>query len=215
VPPQDYDTIVSLMSNLEFFINDTTDNLDALVKMAIVHHQFETIHPFYDANGRTGRIMNILHLILTGLLDFPILYLSRYIIQYKTDYYRLLQAVRLENKWEEWILYILEGVRQTASETVILIGEIRALMNRYKKEIREQLPKIYSKDLLENLFKHPYTKIDYLQKDVNRHYMTSRKYLEQLCEAGFLEKVLIGRENFYLNRPLFDLFTTPRTKPLQ
>ena len=185
-PPQDYDTIVKLMSNLELFINDKEDDLDALVKMAIIHHQFETIHPFYDGNGRTGRIINILYLILMGLLDFPILYLSRYIIQHKSEYYRLLQAVRNEGKWEEWILYMLEGVKQTAKETVILIGEIRQLMDRYKREIREKLPKIYSKDLLENLFKHPYTKIEYLQKDLMCSDRTTIKYLQELTAAGFL-----------------------------
>lgn len=209
-PPQDYDTIVALMSNLEKFMNDNEDSTDKLVKMAIIHQQFETIHPFYDGNGRTGRIINILYLVMSGLLDFPILYLSRYIIEHKTDYYRLLQTVRTDNTWEDWILYMLEGVKETSRETVILIGKIRALMDSYKREIREKLPKIYSKDLLENLFKHPYTKIDYLQNDLNKHYLTSRKYLELLCEYGFLEKYTIGRDNFYLNPPLFELFLAQR-----
>lgn len=206
-PPQDYDTIVTLMSNLERFINNVEDDTDSLVKMAIIHHQFETIHPFYDGNGRTGRIINVLFLVLSGLLDFPVLYLSRYIIQNKAEYYRLLQVTREKDTWEEWILYMLEGIKQTANETIVLIGEIRALMDKYKREIRQKLPKIYSKDLLENLFKHPYTKIEHLQQDVNKHYLTARNYLEQLCEYGFLEKYSIGKHNYYLNRPLFELFT--------
>jgi Fic family protein len=214
IPPQDYDTIVLLMTNLEKFINDMQDETDPLVKMAIIHYQFETIHPFYDGNGRTGRIINMLYLVLSDLLDFPILYLSRYIIQNKSDYYRLLQSVRNENTWEEWILYMLEGVKQTSRETIVLIREIRILMDRYKREIREKLPKIYSKDLLENLFKHPYTKIDYLQKDVNKHYLTARNYLEQLCHHGFLEKYAVREHNYYLNRPLFDLFVLRSTEHL-
>ena len=204
-PPQDYDTIVALMSNLEKFINNTDDEIDKLVKMAIIHHQFETIHPFYDGNGRTGRIINILYLVMSDLLDYPILYLSRYIIKHKADYYLLLQTVRTDGAWEEWILYMLEGVKQIAAETIALINEIRALMNSYKQDIKAKLPKIYSKDLLENLFKHPYTKIDYLQGDLLLSKTTVIRYLKELTEGGFLEKYKLGKETFYLNRPLFDL----------
>ncbi len=207
-PPQDYDTIVSLMSNLEKYMNDADDQTDYLVKMAIIHQQFEMIPPFYDGNGRTGRIINILYLVLNGLLDFPILYLSRYIIQTKSTYYSLLREFRNHENgiWEDWILYMLEGIKQTSQETIILIDQIRQLMDRYKREIREKLPKIYSKDLLENLFKHPYTKIEYLQNDIHKHYQTARSYLEMLSEHGFLEKYNLGKQNYYLNRPLFDLF---------
>lgn len=209
-PPESYDTIVDLMSNLEKFINyDELADLDPLVKMAIIHYQFESIHPFYDGNGRTGRILNVLYLVLKDLLDVPILYLSRYIILHKDDYYQLLQDLRNkpDETWEIWILYMLEAIQKTAQETIILIGAIRQLMNQYKHEIRTKLPKIYSKDLLENLFKHPYTKIGYLRQDIDKHYMTARTYLEQLCEHGFLEKHTFGKHNYYLNRPLFELFT--------
>ena len=206
-PPQDYDTIVSLMGNLEKYINENNaTDPDPLVKMAIIHFQFESIHPFYDGNGRTGRIINILYLTMKGLLDLPILYLSRYIIQHKADYYRLLQEVRTKGSWEEWVLYMLDGVADTAKETIGLIGQIRQLMDDYKHEIRAQFPRIYSKDLLENLFKHPYTKIDYLQNDLGVSYLTARKYLETLNEANFLKKYQLGKYNIYINEPLFNLF---------
>lgn len=212
-PPQHYDEIVQLMGNLEQYINDGLESeVDPLVKMAIIHHQFESIHPFYDGNGRTGRIINILYLCLRGLLDNPILYLSRYIIRTKADYYRLLNQINiadehnLQASWETWILYMLKGVTETSKETIALIKAIRTLMKQYKAEIRAQHPKIYSKDLLENLFKHPYTKIEYLQGDIQKQYKTSRKYLEILTESGFLQKEQIGRTNYYINPPLWDLF---------
>lgn len=194
------------MNNLEFFINDDENEIDNLVKMAIIHFQFETIHPFYDGNGRTGRIINVLYLVLKGLLDFPILYLSRYITENKQVYYQLLQTTRTNNTWEEWILFMLEGIKQTSKKAIVLISEIRLLMDKYKAEIREKLPKIYSKDLLENLFKHPYTKVDYLKQDLMCSDRTTLKYLKELVEAGFLEKYKVGRSVFYLNKPLFDLF---------
>lgn len=206
-PPQDHDTIVQLMSNLEKYLNeDTPDDPDKLVKMAIIHYQFESIHPFYDGNGRTGRIINILYLTMNRLLDLPILYLSRYIIDNKRDYYRLLQEVRTDEKWEEWILYILEGITLTAKETIALIGKIRDLMLQFKTRIREQYPKIYSKDLLETLFKHPYTKIEHLQSDLNISYDKARSYLEKLSESGYLEKKQMGKVNIYINIDLYNLF---------
>src|SRR5690606_18471823 len=139
-PPQDYETIVALMTNLEKYINDNSlEDVHPLVKMAVIHFQFETIHPFYDGNGRTGRIINILYLTLNGLLDLPILYLSRYIIQHKPDYYRLLQDVRDKSSWEEWILFMLDSIEQTAKETILLVHNINKLMEEYKTVIREQL----------------------------------------------------------------------------
>jgi Fic family protein len=206
-PPQDHETIVRLMSNLEKYINENEpDDPSILVKMAIIHYQFESIHPFYDGNGRTGRIINILHLTMNGLLDFPILYLSRYIINNKQDYYRLLQEIRTNSKWEEWILFMLEGVASTAKETIALISQIRGLMLQYKTAIRERFPRIYSKDLLETLFKHPYTKIEHLQLDLAISYDRARNYLEKLSEAGILEKQQIGKGSLYINRSLYNLF---------
>ena len=206
-PPQDNAEIVVLMENLVQFINDSIDNeLDPLVKMAIIHHQFESIHPFYDGNGRTGRIINILYLVVQDLLDLPILYLSRYIIDNKADYYRLLQQVRDTGNWEEWLLYILAGVEETAKETIYLIAEIKKLMHDFKKRLRLELPKIYSQDLLNNLFRHPYTKIEFLTSELMISRLTASKYADQLVEKGFLEKQRIGRSNFYVNAPLYALF---------
>lgn len=205
-PPQDYDTILSLMGNLETFINDdTVMDADPLVKMAIIHHQFESIHPFYDGNGRTGRIINILFLIQKNLLDIPVLYLSRYIIKHKNDYYRLLQKVRQTGEWEEWILYMLDGIEQTANESIILIGHIKKLMQDYKDTLRTKLPKLYSQDLLNNLFQYPYTKIEYMERDLDISRSTAIRYLTELEKLGLLVKQKIGRDNFYINEPLFKL----------
>ncbi len=180
-PPQDYDSIKNLMDNLVAFMNDEEmSDIDALIKMAIVHHRFETIHPFYDGNGRTGRIINILYLVKEDLLTLPILYLSRYIIQYKADYYKLLQQVRKDGNWEPWILYMLKGVEETAKQTLYIIEGIKKLMQEYKNRIRTELPKIYSQDLLNNLFKHPYTKIEFLERDLTVKRKTAAKYLNQL-----------------------------------
>lgn len=205
-PPQDEMQIRSFMSNLEKFINeDTLSDLDPLIKMAIIHHQFESIHPFYDGNGRTGRIINILYLVKCNLLDMPILYLSRYINQKKGEYYRLLQAVRTHQSWEEWVLYMLEGVEQTARQTTRLIQEMKDLMQHHKHKMRDELPKIYSQDLLNNLFRHPYTKIDFVMQELQVHRNTATKYLEELVRIGLLAKHKIAKDNFYLNSALFDL----------
>ena len=143
-PPQDSNEILNLMGNLEKFINDEEfSKLDSLVKMAVIHYQFESIHPFYDGNGRTGRIINILYLVQQGLLDIPILYLSRFIVKSKADYYKVLQNVRTQNDWESLILYLLEGIEITAKQTIRLIIEIKELMQSYKIKLRTALPKIY------------------------------------------------------------------------
>jgi Fic family protein len=205
-PPQDEAQIRLLMNNLEKFINDDAmSDIDPLVKMAIIHHQFESIHPFYDGNGRTGRIINILYLVKNNLLDSPVLYLSRYINQKKNEYYRLLQAVRTHQSWEEWALYMLEGIEQTSRQTIFLIQGMRDLMQHHKHKIREELPKIYSQDLLNNLFRHPYTKIDFVVQELQVHRNTAMKYLEDLVRIGLLAKHRIAKENFYLNSALFDL----------
>jgi len=207
-PPQHSDEIKKLMANLEKFINDNDfSDLDPLTKMAVIHYQFESIHPFYDGNGRTGRIINILYLVLQGLLDIPVLYLSRYITQNKTDYYKALQGVRTHNDWETMILYLLKGVEVTAEQTIGLITDIKNVMQDYKTRIRTELPKIYSQDLINNLFKNPYTKIEFLQNDLKVSYLTARKYLEILAEKGYLFKVQIGKSSYYINEPLLNVFT--------
>lgn len=194
------------MNNLEEFIND--DNLcdwDPLTKMAVIHHQFESIHPFYDGNGRTGRIINILYLVKHGLLDTPVLYLSRFINQSKGEYYRLLQSVRDDEDWEQWIVYILDGIEQTSHQTVNLILGIKNLMQVQKNKMRDELPKIYSHDLLNNLFRHPYTKIDFVMQELQVTRKTAMKYLEELVRIGLLSKQKKWKENFYVNEALFDL----------
>ncbi|HEV7346781.1 Fic family protein [Telluribacter sp.] len=214
-PPQEPQVIVELMRNLERFIND--DSLldaDPLVKMAVIHYQFESIHPFYDGNGRTGRIINILYMVLKELLNLPVLYLSRYIIQHKVGYYQCLQAVRDRQDWENWILYMLDGVEQTARETIILVQEIRELMQHYKQELRRHFPKLYSQDLLNNLFQHPYTKIEFLMDDLRVTRITATRYLELLTEKGFVIKQKIGRSNYYINQPLLSLFLKASTSAI-
>ena len=203
-PPQDYETIQKLLDNLEQFINEPSD-VDPLVNMAIIHYQFETIHPFYDGNGRTGRIINILYLILKDLLDIPILYLSRYIIQNKSDYYKLLQEVRTEDKMEEWIVYMLEGVEQTSIQTVELIENIYELMEETTQELKNKLPNIYSKDLIEILFTHPYTKIDFLVNRLSVTRKTASSYLKQLESIKIVNSVKIGRSKYFINIKLFKL----------
>jgi Fic family protein len=210
-PPQDLDTIISLMNNLETFINDDKMmEADPLIKMAIIHHQFESIHPFYDGNGRTGRIINILYLVQKGLLHLPVLYLSQYIIKHKSDYYRLLQEVREEGKWEEWVLFMLNGIEKTAAASVTLIASIKELMQHYKHQIRSNHSKLYSQDLLNNLFKYPYTKIEFLQNDLQISRSTAIRYLDTLVNAGFLTKHKVGRDNFFLNTKLFELLAGDR-----
>ncbi len=213
-PPQDGQLIVELMSNLEQFIND--DELcpiDPLVKMAIIHHQFESIHPFYDGNGRTGRIVNILYLVTSGLLDLPILYLSRYITHNKAEYYERIQAIRNATgdnsaQWEEWILYMLRGVEQTAEETITLVKNIGNLMTKYKSIIRPAFGRKYSHELLNGLFYHPYTKIGHLESNMQVSRQTAAKYLDKLASLGLLQKERMGKENYYINTQLMEFFLT-------
>ncbi len=203
VPPQEAGEIVRHMTALERFINDDAAcDLDPLIKMAVIHHQFESIHPFSDGNGRVGRILNVLYLVRSGLLDTPILYLSRAINRSKNEYYRLLQAVREDEAWEEWVLYILHAVSETAQATLQLITGIGDLMLEMKHEMRGKLPRVYSQDLLNNLFRHPYTKIDYVQRDLQVTRQTVARYLDQLTEEGFVTKFRVGRGNYYINHRL-------------
>lgn len=206
-PPQYPEEIKSLMANLEKFINDRSlCDFDPLVKMSVIHFQFESIHPFYDGNGRTGRIINILYLIREKLQDLPILYLSKYIIRNKPDYYRLLQEVRETGNWEEWLLFMIRGIETTARETIDLILQIRELMMHYKNTLRRNY-KFYSQDLLNNLFKHPYTKIEFIQRDLNVSRITAANYLNQLAGDNLLTKKKLGTGNYYINGPLFELLT--------
>ena len=198
-PPQEPAEIVALMSDLERFINDSElFAVDPLIKMALIHHQFESIHPFYDGNGRTGRILNVLYLVKEGLLDIPVLYLSSHIVRTKADYYRLLQTVRVEDRWEDWVLYMLEAVEQTAVQAIATIQAIKTALQDYKHRIRADY-KFYSQDLINNLFTHPYTKIEFVQRDLQVSRITATKYLEALTEGSFVQKQKMGRGNYYVN----------------
>jgi Fic family protein len=206
-PPQDYQTIVDLMSNLEKYINDNAlSDLDPLIKMAVIHFQFESIHPFYDGNGRTGRIINVLYLVLQNLLDLPILYLSKFMISNKSDYYKKIQAVRDHKNIEDWILFVLDGVEQTAIDTIQTITQIQSLLLKQKHQIRKNY-KFYSQDLLNNLFKHPYTKIEFVEKDLKVSRITAANYLNTLSDDGILTKKKLGVTNYYINHELFDILT--------
>jgi len=204
-PPDNESTIRILLKNLEEYINTNTLT-DPLVKMAVMHYQFESIHPFYDGNGRTGRILNVLYLINEGLLNSPILYLSRYIIRNRPSYYELLQSVRTENTWEEWITFMLTAVEQTAAQTLETIEDIVALMEKTIEHARESLPKTtYSKELIELLFVQPYIKIDHLVRKNIAERRTASKYLKQLKDIGVLESFRLWKDTIYVNHELMEL----------
>lgn len=208
IPPQEGPLVAELMGSLERYINeDEFCDLDPIVKMAIIHHQFESIHPFPDGNGRIGRIINVLYLTRQGLLDIPILYLSRYITSQKGEYYRLLQVVRETGDWEEWLLYMLRAVADTSIETLDIVEQIRGLMAAYKQRLRKDHDKIYSQDLLNTLFRYPYTKIELVQRELGKTRQTAAKYLGELCESGLLSKHRFGKSNYYINDRLAALFS--------
>jgi Fic family protein len=203
-PPQHYDEIMTCLTNLFNYINDDSlEDYDYLVKMALIHYQFESIHPFYDGNGRSGRILNVLYLVLKDLLELPILYVSRYIIKHKSDYYRLLQEVRTKENYTEWILFMLDAVEVTANNSCDLIDSIETMMNNTQKLIQQKLPKIYSKDLVETLFLHPYTKIEFLVDRLNVTRKTASKYLKELATIGILKEIKKGRNRYFINIELF------------
>jgi Fic family protein len=203
--PPDPADIPGQMDTLQRFINDDALFVaDPLIKMALIHHRFETIHPFYDGNGRTGRIINVLYLVKQGLLDIPVLYMSRHIVRTKADYYRLLQDVRERDAWEDWVFYMLEAVDQTARDGLTTIIAIREALLDYKRRIRAQF-KFYSQDLINSLFTHPYTKIQFIETDLGVSRLTATKYLNTLTDAGFLRKERLGRANYYVNLALFSI----------
>ena len=202
-PPSGEQEILRLMGNLMEYINQPDNQVDPLIKLAVIHYQFESIHPFYDGNGRTGRIINVLYLVLQEILDSPILYLSKYINKNKTGYYTLLQEVRTKENWEDWIIYMLTGLEETAVESLHMVKQISKVMANMSEEIKTALPKIHSKELLELLFYEFYTKIDYIGKGLNVSRKTASVYLIALEEAGFLTSQKIGKEKIYLNNRLY------------
>jgi len=209
VPPQSATKIQEHMSELEKYINAddvVTLELDPLIRLAIIHHQFESIHPFSDGNGRLGRLINVLFLVKEGLLETPILYLSRYITDHKDDYYRLLQHTRDTKEWEPWLLFMLDAVAKTSEQTTILIGQIKALMGAYKEDMRSNLKSIYSQDLLNNLFRHPYTRIEYVMDELDVSRPTATRYLRALVNEGLLSELKVGHKKYFINEPLATLF---------
>ncbi len=207
-PPQNLVDILEQMKNLEQFINDRAmSDFDPLVKMAIIHHQFESIHPFFDGNGRTGRILNILYLIAENILEIPILYLSRYITKNKAKYYSLLQKVRDEESWEEWIVFMLEALETTARQTIITIEHIKAIMAEYKTILKDKEPKLYSHELINTIFSHPYTKIEFIILNTKVSRLTASKHLQKLVKIGLLELKKYKNTNYYLNTKLLNILT--------
>lgn len=212
--PPEPQFIVPLMTELERFIDDDAlSALDPLIKMALIHHQFESIHPFYDGNGRTGRIINVLYLVKEKLLEIPALYMSRYIIQTKGEYYSLLQAVRDNDAWEAWVFYMLTAVEATAREGIGTVVAIRRAMLDMKHAMRSRHKRIYSQDLLNLLFSHPYTKIQFVQHELDISRITATKYLDTLADDDFLVKVRSGRSNYYINSALVDILTGTAPQP--
>jgi Fic family protein len=205
-PPVGQKRLQKMLDNWAEFMNRHTD-IDPLVRMAVQHYQFEAIHPFADGNGRTGRILNILFLVEHGLLDSPILYLSRFIISNKAAYYLLLKDVTHEQKWEPWISFILEGVEETCVWTTEKIKAIRELMVHTARYVQKGLPKIYSWELVELLFKQPYCRIGNLvDADIAKR-QTASVYLKQLCDLGVLKEIKRGRENIFVHPKYIELLT--------
>lgn len=209
-PPENHAEIIDLMTNLETYMNSLDMDYDALIQLAVIHYQFETIHPFYDGNGRTGRILNILYLVLKNRLDTPILYLSSYINKNKKAYYEGLQQVRDSNNWEQWVLYILEGIKITSYNTLNIMKDITTLIESMILDVKNRLPNIYSMELIDAIFYEVYTKISFVEKGVGVTRKTASSYLVELERAGFLVSEKIGREKIYLNKKLFDLIKKAR-----
>ena len=209
-PPLPNELLPLLDNFLHIFNVDDAWEIDPLVKMAILHYQFESIHPFYDGNGRTGRILNVLYLIHENLLEYPVLYLSRFININKSLYYKYLQAVRdcsNEEAWEDYLLFMLEGIERTSKLTSNIVLGLKEMMNAYKHEIRSKHPSFYSQDLINSLFFFPYTKINILKERLDVAYLTARKYLDSLVDDGLLQKIRLGRDNYYVNIGIMNLLS--------
>ena len=213
-PPEDPAEVATLMRSLLHFVNDDSpDSLDPLIRMALFHFQFESIHPFSDGNGRVGRILNVLYLTKMGLLDAPILYLSRMILHTKERYYQLFLSVQKEGAWEDWVLYMLSVVEDTSKGTLHLVVGIRQLMADYKSQLREHLPKLYSQDLLNILFQHPYTRVQHIQHELGVSRATATRWLGLLANAGLVEKRRVGRGDYYVNAKLCELLLEASNRP--
>jgi Fic family protein len=205
-PPEGESVIRDKLRALENFMH-ANDELDPLIKMALMHYQFEAIHPFPDGNGRTGRILNILYLVDQGLLNLPVLYLSRHIIDHKAAYYEGLRRVTEEGAWQDWVLFMLDAVEQTSVRTHRQITDILALMEAVREQVQREAASIYSKDLIEQIFKQPYCKIQFLEQAGMGTRQTCAKYLRELEKLGILTGQKIGREMYFINNKLFKLLS--------
>ncbi len=203
-PPQDKVEILDLLTN---FINhfNQRDDLSPLINLAILHYQFESIHPFYDGNGRTGRILNILYLILNELIDVPILYLSSYIIANKPEYYRLLNQINSTGIWEEWIIFMLKAIESTSKNTIVKITNIKSQLDSTILKVQEKAPKVYRKELVELLFEQPYSKIEFVVNKLRVERKAASRYLKELEDIGILESQKVGRETLYINKELIEI----------
>lgn len=207
-PPEGEAVIRDKLANLEQFLYpEPDDGLDPLIRLAVMHYQFEAIHPFPDGNGRTGRILNILLLVEHKLLDIPVLYLSRYILENRASYYEGLRRVTEEGAWEDWVLYILKAIETTARETQDRVQQILALMENVRLEVQEKAPRIYSKDLIEIVFRHPYCKIKFVEEAAKTTRQTASAYLKVLSELGILRLHKMGRDVYYINDQLLQVLT--------
>lgn len=216
-PPESESRIRDLLANWEQFLNEAdeadpthADALDPLIRMSVAHYQFEAIHPFTDGNGRSGRVLNSLYLVEQGLLPIPILYLSRYVIAHKSDYYRLLLEITRKNDqdgWEEWLLFLLRGVEETAAWTAAKISAIRDLSEQAARTVRENLPKIYSRELIDVVFEQPYCRISNLVDAEIAGRQAASRYLKALVSIGILREQTSGREKLFVNTKLLDLLT--------
>ena len=204
-PPQDKQEILDLLTNFINYYNQNEQDLSPLINLAILHYQFESIHPFYDGNGRTGRIMNILYLILNGLIEIPILYLSSYIIENKEDYYKLLNQTNRTGEWEEWIMFMLKAVEVTSLQAIEKINKIRQLLEKTIEKVQLGSPKIYKKELVELLFDQPYSKIEFVVNHLQVERKAASRYLKELEKTGILKSEKIGRETLYINKELIEI----------
>jgi len=206
-PPDGEDTIRRLLENYELYFNNFSDDVDPLIKLAILHYQFEAIHPFYDGNGRTGRILMVLYLILSKRLELPILFISGYINQHRSDYYRLLSAVTRDAVWKEWIMFILNAVETQATETAKTVTQIKKMHKEYKETIKDKLPKIYTAELVDYLFANPFYSQQRLSQAVDKERKTAAKYLNSLLEEKLIEAFKFKREKVYFCPELLRLLS--------
>jgi Fic family protein len=203
-PPQGKAEILDLLSDFIRYFNGQ-DDLSPLINLAILHYQFESIHPFYDGNGRTGRILNILYLILNELLDVPILYLSSWIISNKPEYYRLLNQTYNTGKWEDWIMFMLKAVESTSKDTIAKITHIKDQLDSTIVQVQEKAPRLYRKELVELLFEQPYSKIEFVVNKLGVERKAASRYLKELENIGVLESQKVGREKVYINNDLIEI----------